>query len=205
MKVAQSCPIVCKPMACSLPGSSVHGILQARILEWVAISFSSRSSDPGIEHGSLALQAYSLLAELPGKPLKKEERKKERKWSRSVRSNFLWPHGHQAPPSMGFSRQEYWSGLPFPSPEDLPHPGWTQISCTVGRCFTIWAMLLISFPCFITVAKTSSTVLSRCNKSRQPCHIPDHKGSFLSWNYLIFCQMCFCHLLIWSDDFLKFC
>ena len=116
MKVAQSCPIVCKPMACSLPGSSVHGILQARILEWVAISFSSRSSDPGIEHGSLALQAYSLLAELPGKPLKKEERKKERKWSRSVRSNFLWPHGHQAPPSMGFSRQEYWSGLPFPCP-----------------------------------------------------------------------------------------
>ena len=116
-----------------------------------------------------------------------------------------WTVAYQAPPSMGFSRQEYWSGLPLPSPEDLPHPGWTQVSRTGGRCFTIWAMLLISFPCFITVAKTSSTVLSRCNKSRQPCHIPDHKGSFLSWNYSIFCQMCFCHLLIWSYDFLKFC
>ena len=34
-----------------------------------------------------------------------------------------WTVAHQAPPSMGFSRQEYWSGLPFPSPEDLPDPG----------------------------------------------------------------------------------
>ena len=38
-----------------------------------------------------------------------------RKWSRSVVSNSLWPHGHQAPPSMGFSRQEYWSGVLLPS------------------------------------------------------------------------------------------
>ena len=41
MIVAQSCPTVCDPMDCSLPGSSVHGILQARIMEWVAISFSN--------------------------------------------------------------------------------------------------------------------------------------------------------------------
>ena len=41
------------------------------------------------------------------------------KWSHSVMSNSLRPHGHQAPPSMGFSRQEYWSGLPFPSPGNL--------------------------------------------------------------------------------------
>ena len=50
-------------------------------------------------------------------------RKKERKWSCSVMSNSLWPHGHQAPPSMGFSRQEYWSGLPFPSPGNFPTQG----------------------------------------------------------------------------------
>ena len=43
-EVAQSCPTLCKPMDCSLPGSSVHGILQARILKWVAISFSRGSS-----------------------------------------------------------------------------------------------------------------------------------------------------------------
>ena len=43
-------------------------------------------------------------------------KEKERKWSRSVIFDSLRPHGHQAPPSMGFSRQEYWGGLPFPSP-----------------------------------------------------------------------------------------
>ena len=43
-EVAQSCPTLCDPVDCNLPGSSVHGILQARILEWVAISFSRGSS-----------------------------------------------------------------------------------------------------------------------------------------------------------------
>ena len=44
--VAQSCPTLCEPMDCSPPGSSVHGIVQARILEWVAVSFSRGSSQP---------------------------------------------------------------------------------------------------------------------------------------------------------------
>ena len=45
----------------------------------------------------------------------------------------------QAPPSMEFSRQEYWSGLPFPPPGDLPDPGIEPVSHTAGRCFTVWA------------------------------------------------------------------
>ena len=45
-QVAQSCPTLCSPMDCSLPGSSVHGICQARVLEWIAISFSRGSSQP---------------------------------------------------------------------------------------------------------------------------------------------------------------
>ena len=45
-EVAQSCPTLCNPVDCSLPGFSIHGILQARILEWVAISFSKESSRP---------------------------------------------------------------------------------------------------------------------------------------------------------------
>ena len=44
---------------------------------------------------------------------------------------------HQAPRSMGFSRLEYWSGLPFPSAGDLPDPDRTQVSRIVGRCFTV--------------------------------------------------------------------
>ena len=63
--------------------------------------------------------------------------------SRSVVSNSLWPPGtvaHQAPLSMGFSRQEYWSGLPWPPPGDLPNPReWTQVSPIAGGFFTIWA------------------------------------------------------------------
>ena len=45
-EVAQSCPTHCDPMDCTLPGSTVHGILQARILEWIVISSSRRSSQP---------------------------------------------------------------------------------------------------------------------------------------------------------------
>ena len=66
--VTQSCPTLCGPKDCSPPGSFVHGILQARLLERVAIPFSRGSSWPGIEPGSSALQADSLLSESPGKP-----------------------------------------------------------------------------------------------------------------------------------------
>ena len=66
--VAQLCLILCNPTDCSPPGSSVHGILQPRILEWVAIPFSRDLPDPGMEPGSPALQADSLPYEPPGKP-----------------------------------------------------------------------------------------------------------------------------------------
>ena len=66
--VTQLCLNLCDPMNCSPPGSSVHGILQERIVEWVAIPFCRGSSHPGIEPGSPALQADSLLSEPPGKP-----------------------------------------------------------------------------------------------------------------------------------------
>ena len=86
-KLLQSCPTLCDPIDGSPPGSLVPGILQARTLEWVAISFSSAWSGKW-------------------------------KWSRSVVSDSStpWPAAYQAPASMGFSRQEYWSGVPSPSP-----------------------------------------------------------------------------------------
>ena len=87
-EVAQSCPTVCDPMDCSLPGFSIHGILQARILEWVAISFSN---------------AWKWKV-------------KVKSLSRVRLFATLWTVAYQAPPSMGFSRQEYWSGVPLPSP-----------------------------------------------------------------------------------------
>ena len=67
--VTQSCLIHCDPMDGSPPGSSVHGILQARILEWEASHFSEDLPDPEIEPCSPALQADSLQSEPPGKSI----------------------------------------------------------------------------------------------------------------------------------------
>ena len=87
-KLLRSCLTLCDHMDYSQPGSSVHGILQARTLEWVAISFSN---------------AW--------------------KWKEKVKSLSRvrlfatpWTAAYRTPPSMGFSRQEYWSGMPVPSP-----------------------------------------------------------------------------------------
>ena len=68
-EVAQSCPTLCHPMDCSLPDSSVNGIFQARVLDWIAISFSGDLPDPGSEPRSPALQADALPSEPPGKPI----------------------------------------------------------------------------------------------------------------------------------------
>ena len=87
-KSLQSCPTLCDPIDGSSPGSSIPGILQARTLEWVAISFSNA--------WKWKVKVNSL--------------------SRVQLSATAWTAAHQAPPSMGFSRQEYWSGVPLPSP-----------------------------------------------------------------------------------------
>ena len=87
-KLLQSCLTLCDPIDGSPPGSPIPGILQARTLEWVAITFSN---------------AWM--------------------WKVKVRSlshvrlfATPWSVAYQPPPSMGFSRQEYWSGEPLPSP-----------------------------------------------------------------------------------------
>ena len=64
--VAQSCPTLCDPMDCGLPGSSVHGILQNT---GVGCHFSPQESNAGIKPGSSPLKVDSLLSEPPGKPL----------------------------------------------------------------------------------------------------------------------------------------
>ena len=92
-KSLQSCPTLCDPIDCSPPGSPVPGILQATTLEWVAISFSNA--------GKWKVKVKSL--------------------SRVRLLASPWTAAHQAPPSMGFSRQEYWSGVPLPSPKTLQY------------------------------------------------------------------------------------
>ena len=106
-KSLQSCPTLCNPIDRSPPGSPVPGILQARTLEWVAISFSN---------------AW--------------------KWKVKVKSLSLvrllatpWTAAYQAPQSMGFSRQGYWSGVPMPSPSFCPPA--SQIS--LDSCIPHWS------------------------------------------------------------------
>ena len=87
-KSPQSCPTLCDPIDSSPPGSTVPGILQARTLEWVSISFSNA--------GKWKVKVKSL--------------------SRVRLLATPWTAAYQAPLSMGLSRQEYWSGVPLPSP-----------------------------------------------------------------------------------------
>ena len=66
---AQSSPTLRDPMDCSVAGSSVHGVLQARVLEWLPFPSPGALPDPGIEPRFPTLQADTLPSELPGKPL----------------------------------------------------------------------------------------------------------------------------------------
>ena len=90
---AQSCPISCDdPMDCSPPGSSVHGILQARVLEWAAISCSRGSSRPGIEPASAASPALAggfFGTEPPEKPLQTRGSANARSPRRGVKRAWL--------------------------------------------------------------------------------------------------------------------
>ena len=119
-EVAQSCPTLCDPMNCSLPGSSLHGILQARVLEWIAISFSRGSSRP---------RDRARVSRIPGRcfnPWATREEIHSCLRSCSFSSDLFMTPGTitpQASLSLGFSRQDYWSGLLFPFPGHLPNPG----------------------------------------------------------------------------------
>ena len=105
-EVAQSCLTLSDPMACSLPGSSFHGIFQARVLEWGAIAFSGVCVYIYI-YMCLCLCSVAQLCPALCDPM------------------------DYSPPwtlSMGFFRHQYWSRSPFLSPKDLPHPGIEPVS-----------------------------------------------------------------------------
>ena len=90
-KSLQSSPTLCDPIDGSPPGSPIPGVLKARTLEWVAVSFSNAWK---WKVKVKSLSRVQLLA-------------------------TPWTAAYQTPPSMGFSRQEYWSGVPSPSPPFL--------------------------------------------------------------------------------------
>ena len=126
-KSLQLCLTLCDPIDGLLPGSSVPGILHARTLEWVAISFSSAwKSKVKVK----SLSHVQLLA-------------------------TSWTAAYQAPPSMGFSRQEYWSGVPLPSPGGFPY--FLQFKSEFdNKEFMIWATVSSqSYFCWLCRASPS--------------------------------------------------
>ena len=105
-EVAQSCPTLRDPMDCSLPGSSIHGIFLVKVLEWGAIAFSDKLSHTCLKTTDMCVCVCVCVCvcEISG-------------------FSHVWlcrTAAHQAPLSVEFSRQEYWSGLPCPLPGDLP-------------------------------------------------------------------------------------
>ena len=117
-KSFQSCPTLCDPRDGSPPDSSIPRILQAKTLEWVAIFFSNAWK------WKLKVKMLSCVQLLV----------------------TPWTTAYQAPPAMGFSRQEYWSGLPLPS----PNSAWvrTGSSSSISKCvsntFLTWTTKISS-------------------------------------------------------------
>ena len=113
------CCCCCDPIDGSPPGSPVPGILQARTLEWVAISFSSAWK------WKVKVKSLSLVRLLASP----------------------WTAAYQAPPSMGFSRQECWSGLPLPSLREIQqhvsNAARTQLNLVL--IFNIWWHCILVF------------------------------------------------------------
>ena len=145
-KALQSCPTLCDPIDGSPPGSTVPGILQARTLEWVAISFSNEWK---WKVKVTSLSRVRLLA-------------------------TPWTAAYQAPPSMGFSRQEYWGGVPLPSPYSQQALSylWPSTPALMG---TLVGSLLLPcvLPAMVMPMLTTPHVSS-------PCH-PFHLWSSLLW------------------------
>ena len=158
-EVTQSCPTLCDSGDCSLPGSSVHGILQARILEWVAISFSRGSSWPRdqTQVSRITGRRFTLWATREAQHLINGSQINSilDGWM-NLKSTQLHPCvlicfsyvrlcnpmdcGSPGSSVHGTLQAKYWSGFPCPSPGDLPHSGIEPKSLTcpalVGRFFT---------------------------------------------------------------------
>ena len=119
-KLLQSCPTLCDPIDGSPPGFPVSGILQARTLEWAAISFSNA--------WKWKVKVKSL----------------SRVWLLAT----PWTAAYQAPPHMGSSRQEYRSGLPLPSPRIFIDTDILQFSSIAQSCLTLCDPTDCSIPGF---------------------------------------------------------
>ena len=149
-KSLQSCPTLCSPIDGSPPDSPVPGILQARILAWVAISFSNAWK------WKVKLKSLSCVRLLA----------------------TPWTAAYQAAPSMGFSRQEYWNGLPLPSLATVHGvtQNWTRLSTHKWNVSSFNAQIKLYFftlfiqTCFLPNLGRRRTHVQRPPPKILPCH-----------------------------------
>ena len=202
--VIQSCPTFwdptdCSPMDCSPPGSSVQGILQARILEWVAMPSSRGSSQPRdwTQVSCIASRFFDIWATKEVLRRIRDDAKvggwrprmmvfifseMGSSWDGNKDDDGIYFTGlfwgwnvkvlvvqscltlcdpmdcsPRASSVHGFSRQGYWSGLPFPSPGDLPDSGMEPRSpALAGGFFTVWATRELTYnKCSVNISSFS--------------------------------------------------
>ena len=165
-KSLQSCPTLCDPIDGSLPGSPIPGILQARTLEWVAISFSNAWK---WKVKVKSLSRVRLLA-------------------------APWTAAYQAPLSMGFCRQEYWSGVPLPSPNtSLAHINSSHSKSRLQRLYQLSShpYPLPSIPkSGLPVNSNISAQQSQSDNSKQPPNIGSPNASFVCFLFSSFVRFC---------------
>ena len=168
-KSLQSCPTLCDPIDDSPPGSPIPGILQARTLKWVAISFFNAWK----WKVKVKLLSHVQLFMTP------------------------WTAAYQVPPSMGFSRQEYWSGVPSPSPSlSLIFSNLILWLLCVHFCMLFlpgvwWTSWISVFMVFIKLEKCLTTVSSNISLSPQFLFCDPHYIWILSHRLLVSCSFFF--------------
>ena len=206
-KSLQSCLTLCDPIDSSPPGSPVPRILQARTLEWVAISFSNTWK---WKVKVKSLSRVRLLA-------------------------TPWTAAQQAPPPMGFSRQEYWSGVPLPSPGnwlmDTSGLGWVCLREKWVGVHTIlatdsgetwgrrgWGDMKSVYWCWLHLPVLHSFVFLHCFSSLAFSVLLDGHSksmcfvlSIRKWNQIVsiicevFCKILFLWFFNWSILELQYC
>ena len=168
----QSCPTLCDPRDSSPPGSAVPGILQVRTLEWVAISFSNTWK------WKVKVKSLSRVR-LPTTP---------------------WTAAYQAPPSMGFSRQEHWSGVPLPSPvtsTSNSQLSWDVVSWCLNTARLQMALLcILKLLCFSSYHNVSDFAIRQVVETLFILSVCVTASLLIGYRYVLSCTVSPNHLKI---------
>ena len=147
--------LLCDAMGYSPPGSSVHGISQAKTVEWLSFPSPGDLLDPGIKLTSPALAGGFFITEPHAYVLSR--------FNRVRLCATLWTAALQAPLSTGFSRQKYWSGLPFLSPKGSPNQLYFNFKNSLWKICKVNKILILHMYASTYVCKYESMTFPQCD------------------------------------------